>query len=70
MSGRNYWHVYNQMRRHYIDTGVAQGHADLLAEFSDMDPAEVDEGIAEFELAIGIRMRGVDLNVCKEAQVN
>jgi hypothetical protein len=55
MSGRNYWHVYNQMRRHYIDTGVAQGRTDLLAEF---------------ELAIGIRMRGVDLNGCKEAQAN
>jgi hypothetical protein len=67
MGRRNYWHVYNQMRRHYLDTGVAQQRVDLLAEFSDMEPAEVDEGIAEFELAIGIRMRGVDLNGYKKA---
>ncbi|WP_249901794.1 hypothetical protein [Paenibacillus sp. PK3_47] len=57
MSGRNYWHVYNWLRRHYLAAGAVVERVDLLAEFADLEPAEVDEGIAEFELAIGKRKR-------------
>lgn len=38
-------------------TGSAPDRLDLLAEFADLEPAEVDEGIGEFELAIGERRR-------------
>lgn len=58
MSGRNYWHVYNWLRRHYIATGVAAERMDLLEEFAELEPGEIDEGVAEFELAIGKRKRG------------
>ncbi len=57
MSGRNYWHVYNWLRRHYLATGVIVERADLLEEFAELEPADVDEGVGEFELAIGKRMR-------------
>ncbi|GGF82941.1 hypothetical protein GCM10010912_30060 [Paenibacillus albidus] len=61
MSGkRSYWHVYNRMRRHYIATGLMPERVNLLAEFADLEPADVDEGIAEFELSIGLRKRGAE----------
>lgn len=58
MSRRNYWHVYNWLRRHYLATGAAAERTDLLAEFAELEPGEIDEGIAEFELAIGKQKRG------------
>jgi hypothetical protein len=67
MSRRNYWHVYNWLRRYYIETGVIVERGDLLAEFADLDPADVDEGIGEFELAIGKRKREAVLDGQKHA---
>ncbi|NJJ37855.1 hypothetical protein [Paenibacillus apii] len=58
MSGRNYWHVYNHMRRQYMDTGRAPGLDELLDEFGDLELAEVQEGIAEYEMAFGERQGG------------
>ncbi|MDT3426098.1 hypothetical protein J2Z22_001618 [Paenibacillus forsythiae] len=55
---RNYWHVYNHIRRRVMDTGKQPERADLLAEFSDLEPAEVDEGIAEYEITFGEREGG------------
>ncbi|MEK4853855.1 hypothetical protein NST04_28730 [Paenibacillus sp. FSL H7-0756] len=57
MSGRNYWHVYNWMRRHYIATGAVAERMELLEEFAELEPVEIDEGITEFELAVGKRKR-------------
>lgn len=58
MIGRNYWHVYNHMRRMLMANGHAPERDVLLVEFADLSPDEVDEGIAEFDLAIGKRKRG------------
>ncbi|ASA21988.1 hypothetical protein [Paenibacillus donghaensis] len=58
MGGRNYWHVYNWLRQYYLATGAAAERMDLLAEFAEQESGEIDEGIAEFELAIGKRKKG------------
>ncbi|QWU17359.1 hypothetical protein SAMN04487895_104257 [Paenibacillus sophorae] len=58
MSGRNYWHVYNHIRRRVMDTGKHPERADLLAEFADLQASVVDEGIAEYEIAFGERKGG------------
>ncbi|WP_036656633.1 hypothetical protein [Paenibacillus wynnii] len=63
----NYWHVYQFMITLFTQTGVAPDRTDLIAEFTELEPAEIDEGIAEFELVIGKRQRGADQDVCKEA---
>ncbi|NUU62669.1 hypothetical protein [Paenibacillus agri] len=59
MGRRNYWHVYNYMRRKLIDNGKQPERPELLNEFIDLDPDEVDEGIAEFEVAYGRRNEAV-----------
>ncbi|WP_162174484.1 hypothetical protein [Paenibacillus sp. FSL R7-269] len=50
--------MYNWLRRHYIATGVAAERMDLLEEFAELESGEIDEGITEFELAVGKRKRG------------
>ncbi|MBY9081036.1 hypothetical protein KIH86_23060 [Paenibacillus sp. HN-1] len=59
MSGRrNYWHVYNHMRRQYMDSGRVPVLDELLAEFDDLELADVQEGIAEYEMAFGDKRGG------------
>ncbi|AKG36122.1 hypothetical protein [Paenibacillus durus] len=59
MNGRrNYWHVYNHIRRQYMDTGQVPGLDELLVDFDDLEMAEVQEGIAEYEMTFGERQVG------------
>lgn len=58
MSAWNYWHVYNHMRNVYLSTGVAPSRNDLLDKFAELDSRQIDEGIEEFDLAMGNRKRG------------
>ncbi|AIQ59714.1 hypothetical protein [Paenibacillus borealis] len=56
MSGAwNYWHVYHFMVTYYQNTGLVPERSVLLAEFPSLDPEQVDEGIAEFNLVMGKR---------------
>lgn len=58
MSAWNYWHVYHYMVTHYQNTGLVPTREELLDEFAELGSEQVDEGIAEFELAVGKRKRG------------
>lgn len=58
MSAWNYWHVYDFMKSVFLSTGVAPDRDTLLVEFKELDSRQIDEGIEEFELAIGRRKRG------------
>lgn len=50
MSGRNYWHVYNWLRRHYIATGVAAERMDLLEEFAELEPGRSTKALQSLSL--------------------
>ncbi|MRN56808.1 hypothetical protein [Paenibacillus monticola] len=63
----NYWHVYQFMVTHFAQTGLVPERTELLVEFAELEPVEVDEGIAEFELVINKRHRGAEQNDYKEA---
>lgn len=58
MSAWNYWHVYHFMVTFYQNTGLVPERPVLLVEFPDLDPEQVEEGIAEFDLVMGKRRRG------------
>ncbi|MEK4328946.1 hypothetical protein MKX70_24205 [Paenibacillus sp. FSL R7-0312] len=60
MSAWNYWHVYHFMVTYYQNTGLVPERLVLLAEFAELDPEQVDEGIAEFDLVMGKRQRGAE----------
>lgn len=58
MSRWSHWHVYEYMRQRLMHTGMAPDKQELLTEFADMEPSEIDEGVTEFEIAMGKRKRG------------
>ncbi|MBO2942785.1 hypothetical protein JJQ72_02140 [Paenibacillus sp. F411] len=55
MSSRwSHWHVYEYMRQRLLHTGQVPDEKELLAEFSDMAPAEIEEGVKEFSASMSI----------------
>ncbi|MGG1880151.1 hypothetical protein ABDI30_21625 [Paenibacillus cisolokensis] len=54
MSRWSHWHVFEYMRQRFMHTGRVPDQQELLAEFADMDQAEIDEGVKEFNTAMSI----------------
>ncbi|EHB50094.1 hypothetical protein [Paenibacillus lactis] len=54
MSRWSHWHVYEYIRQRFIHTGQVPDQQELLAEFSEMDPAVIEEGVKEFNLVMSI----------------
>lgn len=44
----NKWHVYEWVKKRFMDTGIVPTKVEAWEAFPDLDPEEIHEGFEEF----------------------